>query len=79
MMPGEHVRHAALDLGAGAPAAIPAELSPELVRPIGQTFRAAYFISTVKHDEMLRDGRGEEVDALIKQGRLAKAETMKAG
>ena len=79
MAPGEFVRHAALSLGAGAPAAIPAELSPELVRLIGQTFRAAYFISTVKHNEMRRDGRGDEVDATIKQGRLAHAEIMQGG
>ena len=45
MMPGEYVRHAALSLGAGAPAAIPAELPPGLVRLIENTFRAAYFAS----------------------------------
>ena len=79
MTPGEYVRHAALSLGADAPAAIPAELSPALVRLIGQTFRAAYFASTVKHNEMLRDGRGEEIDDIIKQGRLAQAEIMQGG
>ena len=79
MMPGEYVRHAALSLGAGAPAAVPAELSPALVRLIGQTFRAAYFVSTVKHNEMLRDGRGGEIDDTIKQGRLAHADLMQGG
>ena len=79
MMPGENVRHAALSLGAGAPAAIPAQLPPELVRLIGQTFRAVYFVSTVKHKEMLRDGRGDEIDAIIRQARLAHAEIMQSG
>ena len=79
MMPGEYVRHAALSLGAGAPAAIPAELSPALVRLIGQTFRAAYFISTVKHNEMLQAGRGDEIDDTIKQGRLAHADILNGG
>ena len=79
MMPGEYVRHAALSLGAGATAAIPAELPAGLVRLIGHTFRAAYFASTVKHNEMLRDGRGDEIDATIKQGRLAQAELMQGG
>ena len=79
MVPGEYVRHAALSLGARAPAAIPAELPPGLVRLIENTFRAAYFASTVKHDEMLRDGRGDEIDDIIKQGRLAQAEIMQGG
>ena len=73
MMPGEYVRHAALSLSAGAPGAITAELPPGLVRLIETTYRAAYFVSTVKHNEMLRDGRGEEVDSVIKQGRRAQA------
>ena len=79
MMPGEYVRHAVLNLGAGAPAAIPAELSPELVRLIGQIFRAACFVFTVKHNEMLRDGRGDEIDDIIKQGRLAHADILNGG
>ena len=79
MMPGEYVRHAALSLGAGAPAAIPAELPPGLVRLIENTFRAAYFASTVKHNEMLRDGRRDEINATIKQGREAQAELMQGG
>ena len=77
MMPGEYVRHAALSLGAGAPATILAELPAGLVRLIEHTFRAAYFASTVKHNEMRRDGRGDEIDAIIKQGRLAQAELMR--
>ena len=79
MMPGEYVRHAALSLGAGAPAAITAELPPGLVRLIENTFRAAYFVSTVKHNDMLHDGRSEEIDSVIKQGRLAQAELLQGG
>ena len=79
MMPGEYVRHAALSLGAGAADAVPAELPPGLVRLIEHTFRAAYFVSTVKHNELRRDGRGEEIDSVIKQGRLAQAELMQDG
>ena len=77
MMPGEYVRHAALSLRAGGAHAMPAELTPGLVRLIQQTFRAAYFNSTVKHNELLRDGRRDEIDAIIKQGRLAQAELMR--
>ena len=79
MMPGEYVRHAALSLGAGAPAAITTELPPGLVKLIEHTFRAAYFVSTIKYDELLRDGRGDEVSATIKQGRLAQAELLQDG
>ena len=78
MMPGEYIRHAALSLGAGAPAAIPAELPPGLVRLIENTFRAAYFVSTIKYDELLRVGRSEEIDSVIKQGRLAQADILNA-
>ena len=39
-----------------------------------QTFRAAYFASTVKRDEMLREGRGDEMDAIIKRGRFAQGD-----
>ena len=79
MMPGEYVRHAALGLGdAGAAGATTAaELPPGLVRLIETTYRAAYFVSTVRHNEMLRDGRGEEVDSVIKQGRLAQAHILR--
>lgn len=69
MMPGEYVRHGALNLHAGAAGAVPAGLA-KLIEP-------AYFISSVKRDEMLRDGRGDEIDATIKQGRLAQAEIMR--
>ena len=79
MTPGEYVRHAALSLGAGAPAAITAELPPGLVRLIEHTFRATYFASTVKHNELRRDGRSDEIDATIKQGRLAQAELLQGG
>ncbi len=77
MMPGEYVRHAALSLGAGAAGTVHADLSPALVRLIETTYRAAYFVSTVRHNEMLRDGRGEEVDSVIKQGRLAQAHILR--
>ena len=77
MMPGEYVRHAALSLGAGAAGTVHADLPPALVRLIETTYRAAYFVSTVKHNELLRDGRGEEVDSVIRQGRLAQAHILR--
>ncbi len=77
MMPGEYVRHAALSLGAGAAGTVHADLPPALVRLIETTYRAAYFVSTVRHNEMLRDGRGEEVDSVIRQGRLAQAHILR--
>ncbi len=77
MMPGEYVRHAALSLGAGAAGATTAEIPPGLVRLIETTYRAAYFVSTVRHNELLRDGKGEEVDSVIRQGRLAQAHILR--
>ena len=77
MTPGEYVRHAALSLGAGAADAVPAVLPPGLVRLIEHTFRATYFVSTVKYDEMLREGRRDEVDATIKQGREAQTHLLR--
>ena len=69
MPAAEFVRRTMLGLargpeGAGA-VAIPLPLAPLIER----TFRYAWFLATEKRDEMLREGRGEEVDGLVAEAR----------
>ena len=50
--------------GVEAPA-IPVGLAPLIER----TFRYAYLLATLKRDEMIDEGRGAEVEALVKAAR----------
>ena len=69
MPAAEFVRRTMLGLvrgpeGAGA-APVPLPLAPLIER----MFRYAWFLATEKRDEMLREGRGEEVDRLVTEAR----------
>ena len=69
MPAAEFVRRTMLGLargpeGAGA-APVPLPLAPLIER----TFRYAWFLATEKRDEMLREGRSEEVDRLVAEAR----------
>ena len=61
-MPGAaYVRMAALDAAEGKTAA----LSTEIVETIRRIYRSTYIVSTLKRDEMLREGREEEIEKTI--------------
>lgn len=47
--------------------------SPELVEIIKRTHRGVYILSTLKRDEMVRTGHGEEMDRLVDEAREAQA------
>ena len=65
-MPGaEYVRMAALDAAEGKTAA----LSTEIVETIRRIYRGTYIVSALKHDEMLREGREEEMEKTIRAAR----------
>ena len=69
-MPGaEYVRMAALDAAEGKIA----EVSTEIVDTIRQIYRSTYILSTLKSDEMLREGRREEMEMTIKAARESQA------
>ena len=67
--PAELVRDTVLalardgDVGAGD--AVAASLAPLVER----TFRYAWFVATERRDAMVREGRKDEVDALVAEGR----------
>ena len=63
------VRHAAMTLATGRNGADPAVLMPGHVALIERTFRSVYILSTLKRDEMVREGRGNEMDTLVKAAR----------
>ena len=80
----EFVRERILEIARGRKsadgAAIPASLAPLIER----TFRYTYMLATLRRDDMLRDGRGEEMEKLIEtarqlQGRLQEEEPADGG
>ena len=73
MAPAEFIRGAALSLSANEPTLETAQLSPEVVALIESTHRYAFIVATLKRDELLRDGRGEEVEEAIKLARSAQS------
>ena len=74
--PAEFVRNAALTMAEDESRMAPASLSPGTVRLIEHTFRGVLFLSTLRRDEMIREGRQDEVDSLIQEGREAQSELL---
>ena len=67
------VRHAAMSLAEGRPATDPATPAPGLAAQIERIYRGVYLLSTLKRDEMLREGRKEELDRIMKDARDSQA------
>ena len=65
MLAAEYVRMATLDAAEGKTAALTAEID-ETIRRI---LRSIYILSTLKHDEMLHEGRDDEMEKTIKAAR----------
>ncbi len=75
--PSEYVRTAALNAVDGAAGADVNALSPALVEIIKLTHRSAYILSTLKRDEMIRDGRAREMDEMVRAARIAQADILR--
>ena len=71
MSPSEYVRRAALDSQQSQSALDPVWLSPALVELVKVTYRAAYILSTLKRDEMIRAGHAQETDEVVRVAREA--------
>ena len=69
----EHVRNAALNAIDGTSPVESGGLSPELVEIIKLTHRSAYILSTLKRDEMIREGRAREMDEVVRDAHNAPA------
>ena len=65
----EYVRTAALDAAEGKN--VP--LSSEITEVIRRIYRSTYILSTLKRDEMLREGRDDEMEKMIDAARESQA------
>ena len=72
----DYVRGAALNLVDHDPQPKPGGLSPALIEIIKLTHRSAYILSTLKRDEMISEGRGREMDELVRAARIAQADIL---
>ena len=67
----EYVRNAVMSVIDGSPQTETAALSPALIEIIRLTHRSAYILSTLKRDEMIREGRAHEIDEVVRTARNA--------
>ena len=65
----EYVRTAALDAAEGRIVA----LSAEIVETIRRIYRHTYIVSTLKRDEMIREGRDDEMETAMGSARESQA------
>ena len=66
MTAAELVRHAALGFATGKLTANSPGLPPEIAAQIERIYRGVYLLSTLKRDELVRDGRENELDRTMK-------------
>ena len=69
MNAAEFARHAALGVASGQYGAEQGALPPQFAELIERIFRSTHILVTLKRDELIRDGRGEELDELVKSTR----------
>ncbi|MDD9993334.1 MAG: hypothetical protein OXP75_16175 [Rhodospirillales bacterium] len=67
--PTELVRETVLALARNAESGVSGAVAPSLAPLIERMFRYTWFLATEKRDAMVREGREEEVDALVAEGR----------
>ena len=66
MNPAEFARHATLGVASGRYIADRGAIPPQHAHLIERIFRSTHILVTLKRDEMIREGRGEELDELVK-------------
>ena len=76
--PAEFVRNAAMAMAKDDSLMTGHVLSPGLVQLIEHTFRGVLFLSTLKRDELTREGREEEVESMVQAGREAQSKLLSA-
>ena len=69
MPPTEFVRERILALARNPESGVSGAIAPSLAPLIERTFRYTWFLATEKRDAMVREGREEEVDALVAEAR----------
>ena len=69
MSAAEFARHAALGVASGRYSAEQSALPPQYTDLIERIFRSTHILVTLKRDELVREGRAEELDELVKSTR----------
>ena len=69
MTAAELVRHAAVSFAAGKLTPRTEAFPPEIAAQIERIYRGVYLLSTIKRDQMVRDGQQEALDGIHKSAR----------
>ena len=69
MNAAEFARHAALGVAGGRYGAEQGALPPQYAGLLERIFRSTHILVTLKRDELVREGRGAELDELVKSTR----------
>ena len=77
--PAEFVRTSAMNAASEKSSTDSVAITPEIVELIKRTHRCAYILSSLKRDEMIKEGRGREIDDMVDIARKAQAELLSSG
>ena len=69
-------RNAILNAITEPAAASGSALPPGILELVKRTYRSAYILSTLKRDDMIREGRQEEIERTIQAAREAQAQVL---
>ncbi len=78
MTTAELVRHAAVSLATCKFAANLATFPPEIAAQIERIYRGVYLLSTLKRDELIREGHQDECERIAKDARESQFSIKKA-
>ena len=67
--PTEFVRETILELARNPKSGVSGAVAPSLAPLIERMFRYTWFLATEKRDAMVREGREDEIDALVAEAR----------
>ena len=74
----EFVRNAAVTMAKDDSLLSRGALSPGVVQMIEHTFRGVLFLSSLKRDELISEGRQDEVESMVRAGREAQSKLLSA-
>ena len=73
MTAAELVRHAAVSIAKGKRTANSLSFPPEIAAQIERIYRGVYLLSTLKRDELVREGYQDDLDRIMKDARESQA------
>jgi hypothetical protein len=72
----EFVRNAAVTMAKDDSLLTRGALPPGVVRLIEHTFRGVLFLSSLKRDELISEGRQDKVESMVREGREAQSKLL---